>query len=240
MSTYHHVENFGNLEVDFGRFYGKDTDFEFSFYKRSVERAGQIESEKLSIKAAGKLTDAGIKEKLAESFGALAKEHTEDLQEIERELADAHTLADSIALRGVEKLQAGDAVGELRDQELRRWWAEQDADRKAALLAAIQEGQHPALAAALLRGNELVTGLLPERRALMHSALLPLAQKGQLESVRNRINRLQSARLANIAGYTAMRTHAGLTPKEARQAQGLPTLMEETLKRHGIHSESVE
>lgn len=234
MSNYHHVERFGNLEVDFGRFFGKDTDAEFAFYKRAVDRVAQIDGEKLSLQAAGKLTPAGIKEKLAESFAELAKAHAADRQEIERELADAVALTDQIALRGVQKLEPGDAVGELRDQELRRWWREQDAETKAALLTEMQEGKHPAMASALLRGHELITGLLPERRTLLQNALLPLEQKQQLENVRNRIKRLQCALEANIAGYTAMRQHAGLTPKEARQAQGLPTLMEEARARHGL------
>lgn len=237
MSKLHHVEHVGtSLVIDYGRFPGKDTDDEYKFYKRAMHRSAVIDERRLSLQASGKLTPAGIKDKLAEVYAEGSKEADNDAREIERQMAEANERVDRMALSGVGKIEPGDAVSFLQDMELRKHWASLGGNEQSNLHVEMLQGRHPEMTHALLRGSPLVTGLLPSRRTLMQNALIPLEKREQMGYVQDHIKRLSSAKDAVQAGMEAARGAAGLLPSEARTARGLPSMSDEALARHGITS----
>lgn len=233
-----HVERFANgEEIDFGPFFGGDADKEYQqFYKPAVDRVAQLEGRRIGLEQGGRLTAVGVKEKLAVTFAELAKEGRRDRAEIERQIAAARERADSIAMRAVPKLEPADAVGELRDQELRRWYLAQDAETRQNLLAQMGAGEHPGLAVALLRGEPVIVGMVHERREQLRDVLLSPKDHEQLELVRAAEKRLEAALGANLAADQALRRHAGLTGSEARQLLGLPQArnLEEFKAQNGL------
>lgn len=233
MTLNHKVDIDAATTVEFGRFPGELDSKEADIYRRSVSRLEELENSKLALEQAGKLTEKGIKEKLLSQLAELAEGNDRDIADIERDLAEAHDRANRIAVSGVEPLEPTDAVGALRDRELRDFWRQLDGDQRADLHLQMIQGRHPDLALALLRGPAVVTNLLDTRRIALQDVLIRPDKRQQLGYVRNLIVRLEAAKKAARASNLAMQVRSGALPSEVRKARGKPSMVDEVLIRHG-------
>jgi hypothetical protein len=157
---------------------------------------------------------------MTKAFADIAEAHRNDLREVEREIAESNRKLGELATSGVPPIKESDSVSELRDQELRRYWLGLNSEERSQLHADMETGKHRDLAVALLRGPEVVAGLLSARRQRMYDALVPETRRAEAETIKLKAARFEAAHRALRAGNEAARLHAGLQPAEALHARG--------------------
>jgi hypothetical protein len=164
------------------------------------------------------------KEHLAKLEGERAKV-VRDLEWLRKQHKDVRTSV-------VPGLRENDVLGFLRDQELRRWWSEQDRDSRSALHLAMIGGKYAELAAALLRGNDLVTKIMPGRRELLLNAFQTPEDRERAEGFERRIKRLEASEGAIEVAERAIADYAELNYSERLEAEGRPTQLEALKAEH--------
>lgn len=160
------------------------------------------------------LSKAGKERRALDTLAAAAAQMGESVKKMDDDLADIFDKLKA-GMLPVEPLAPGDMIGELRDQEVRRYLLDTEAQDRLNLLAEMAKGKHPALVAAVLRSpSPLLSGLKPEQVIRLEGAGIAAVYANDLRAVKEMIDAREDARVTCSRSANQLAAIGGLRAQE--------------------------
>ncbi|WP_046080102.1 hypothetical protein [Halomonas sp. HG01] len=157
----------------------------------------------IKAKSDGDLNDAAKHRRAQDAADAYFTRVNSAIEKMGQGMA---TMANAAAetLTSVRQLDAGDTVGELRDQEARAYVRSLEPSERQRLVVAMTKGEHPEVTASVLRGPGLVSGLGADTLASLNRAGVMASYRESIHALRDLLMVRDDVVRTAIAGADAL------------------------------------